>query len=241
MHIKLILSTTLLWSLTSFAAATAGYVPPASQEPPSDYSRSTGIRSGCLNQDESDTLIILAPQSYVGETISARPQFIWLMSIPSEIEFRLFEFTANGQVKQKGKPILLKSTAGINTLSLPNEQPSLTVGNKYLWQVAQRCPNGNNILERAEFKVVARPSSFNPNLNPKEKIEQYAQKGFWYDALSESLLVSSSGKLGELGSHLISSLAQSENPSDTSTLSNNQQIIILKRIESLEEISSNWR
>ncbi|GFE70783.1 DUF928 domain-containing protein [Chroococcus sp. FPU101] len=211
MHTKSILSISLGVFLSLSNVVWAGYVPPAKQEPPSDYSSSTGIRSGCPNQEiNSEMLVILAPQTYVGETTSVRPQFTWWTAVPSDLDFRLFEFTANGQVKQKGNPISIKSSAGINQLSLPTEHPPLTVGQKYLWQVALRCPNGNYVLERAEFKVVTAPSNINPNLNSSEKVKQYAQDGFWYDALSESLQ-ESSGKLGKLGSDLISSLAMSEN------------------------------
>lgn len=240
MHTKTILSISIGVFLSLSNIAWAGYVPPVKQEPPSDYSRSTGVRSVCQDQIDSEMLVILAPQTYVGKTTSVRPQFTWWTAVPSDIDFRLFEFTDNVRVKQKGKPISIKSSAGINQLSLPTEHPPLTVGQKYLWQVALRCPNGNYVLERAEFRVVTTPSSINPNLNSSEKVQQYAQDGYWYDALSESLQ-ESSGKLGKLASDLISSLAMSEKPSDISTLTDKQQKIILKRIESLEEISSNWR
>lgn len=241
MHIKSVLSINLSVFLSLTSVAWAGYVPPTKQEPPSDYSSSTGIRSGCSTQADSNHLVILAPQSYVGETSSAHPQFIWFVTEQVETDFRLFEFTSDGQVKQLGNSIQVKSSSGINIFSLPLEQPPLTIGQKYLWQVAIRCPNGNFVLERAEFKVVANPSSLKFNHSSLEKIENYAQSGFWYDALSESLQVAKSGKLGDLGSRLVSSLAQSEIHPALSTLTDDQRELIQKRIESLEAIAINWR
>ncbi|MBR8831548.1 MAG: DUF928 domain-containing protein [Chlorogloea purpurea SAG 13.99] len=223
---------TIFLSLSTLAQA--GYVPPTSQKPPSDYSRSTGIRSGCQNQKPGEMLVIVAPQTYVGETTSVLPQFTWWTAVPSAIDFRLFEFTADGEVKKIGKPMQIQSVAGINRLSLPAGQPPLTVGQKYLWQVALRCPSGEYILERAEFKVVPAPSGLNQDeLKSLDAIERYAQRGFWYDAFSESLLVSTSGKSGKLCSALISSLAASEAPGNEGSSTNNRQ-------KSLEEISRDW-
>jgi hypothetical protein len=241
MQKQVILLTLFSWCLTLPYPAWAGYIPPTKQEPPSDYSSSTGVRSGCLAQADNNPLVILAPQNYVGETLSSHPKFIWFVTEQFETDFRLFEFTSDGQVKQLGKPIQVKSSSGINVLSLPLEQPPLTIGQKYLWQVAIRCPNGNFVLERAEFRVVANSSNLNLNHYSPEKIEEYAQSGFWYEALSESLQVAKSGKLGELGSRLVSSLAQSEIHSNVSTLTNDQRELIQKRIESLEAIAINWR
>jgi hypothetical protein len=222
-------------------SAWAGYVPPAKQQPPSDYSRSTGVRSGCFSQTHKSTLTLLAPQTYVGMTTSTRPQFIWSVWESLETDFRLFELSGDGEVKQHGKSVRLTSKPGVNIFTLPVDSSPLRVGTKYLWQIGVRCPNGNLVLERAELQVVASSQGLDSPRQNADKVEQYAQQGFWYDALATSLTLAQAGKLGELGADLISSLAKSEIPPDFASLNNDQQAALQQRQKTLEEIALDYR
>ena len=192
--------------------AIAGYVPPRTQKPPSDYSKSKGVRGGC--SENKISLTILAPKKYVGETISRYPTFAWFVSNSDQVEFRLFEFVPNGEVKQMGQKVLLPSSPGINKYSLPENQPGLAVGQKYLWQVSIRCPQSDSdLIEAAEFTVIQMPSTFSSKLSTikdgLEKIELYATAGLWYNAL-ESALKAEDKKLGKVVTNLLQDLVKSD-------------------------------
>ncbi|KYC35389.1 hypothetical protein WA1_06070 [Scytonema hofmannii PCC 7110] len=226
----------LLLSLFLFVSpAIAGYVPPRNQKPPSDYTTSGGPR-GCPG--EQIPLTVLAPQAYVGHTVSKHPTFAWFSYSPHNTEFWLFEFEANGKPKQIGDPIKLQASKGINKYSLPENHPGLSVGKRYLWQVAISCPNGN-LMQKAEFTVVEMSSDIKSNqpkiANDSQKAKLYAQQGLWYDALGEALNLAPPGKLGAVGATLVESLAQSEGQIGKSEESQELQ----QRIESLKAIA-NW-
>ncbi|QSJ18216.1 DUF928 domain-containing protein [Nostoc sp. UHCC 0702] len=218
----------LILSLLMFSPpiAIAGYLPPPNQQPPSDYSRSGGTR-GC--PEEPISLTVLAPKTYVGYTASKHPTFAWFLYSDHETDFRLFEFDTNGQRKQIGKPIKLPTSKGINKYSLPENHPELEIGKKYLWQVAISCPDGA-LVQRAEFMVVEMSSVLKSKLpttvNSSQKANIYADESLWYEALKEALKLAPDGKLGEVGSTLVQSLAQSENQGNTPhTQQEIQQII----------------
>ncbi len=193
------------------APAVAGYVPPRTQKPPTDYSKSGGVR-GCL--EDKIPLTILAPKKYVGETTSRYPTFAWFVSNSDQVEFRLFEFEPNGEVKKMGQTVLLASLPGINKYSLPENQPGLAVGQKYLWQVSIRCSQSNeDLIEAAEFTVIQMPSTLSSKLSTikdgLEKIELYATAGLWYNAL-ESALKAEDNKQGLVVTNLLQDLAKSD-------------------------------
>jgi hypothetical protein len=91
------------------------------------------------------------------------------------------------------------------------------------------------ISKSAEFIVTETPASIKnqPTVSHSQKAIFYAEQGFWYDALGEALKLSKSGKLGELGSNLVLSLAQSEEKAATS--SEKQRIQSLKMIANQEK------
>lgn len=224
----------LLLSLLLFVSpAIAGYVPPPTQEPPSDYTKSAGTR-GC--PEERIPLTILSPTAYVGHTASKHPTFAWFLYSPHDTEFRLFEFEPNGEPKQLGEPIIRPASKGINTYSLPENQPGLAVGKKYLWQVSISCPDGA-LIQRAEFMVVQSLSDIKSNLpkitNNYQKADLYAEQGLWYEALESALKLAPKGKLGEAGSTLVQSLAQLEQQTGQSKEAELQQ-----RIENLKAIAN---
>lgn len=224
----------LLLSLFLFASpAIAGYVPPPTQKPPSDYTKSGGAR-GC--PEEAIPLTILSPTTHVGHTASGHPTFAWFLYSPHDTEFRLFEFDSNGKPKQLGKPIVIPGFSGINMYSPLENQPGLAVGKKYLWQVSVSCPDGA-LVQRAEFRVVELSSNIKSTTakitNNYQKADFYAKQGLWYDALGEALKLAPKGKLGEVGSTLVQSLAQLEQQTQQSQEQEQEQ-----RIKNLKAIAS---
>ena len=194
-------------------AALADYVPPADQEPPSDYTRSgtAGHRGGCQG-NEAISLTLLAPQTHIGQTASTLPTFAWFVPNPENVtmEFQLFEYDLNDRPT---KPIaslsLSPSSASIRKLSLP-EKYSLTVGKKYLWQIAINCSDSQpTLIARADIKVVSSPLT-DPAVPPSNLTETYAQASLWYDALAQALEVAKQGKLGEDAAILLEELVSLE-------------------------------
>lgn len=224
----------LLLSLLLFVSpAIAAYVPPPTQKPPSDYTKSAGAR-GC--PEERISLTILSPTTHVGHIASRHPTFAWFLYSPHDTEFRLFEFEPNGKPKQLGDTIKLQADEGINKYSLPENHPGLAVGKKYLWQVSISCPNGY-LIQKAEFMVVELSSDIKSNLpkitNNSQKADFYAKQGLWYEALEKALKLAPKGKLGEVGSTLVQSLAQSEEKGGQSKEQEQEQ-----RIKNLKAIAS---
>lgn len=163
---------------------------------PSSPSRTGGNTTrGSCNSSTGNTLTLLAPLGHIGRTVSTRPTLVWFISDakPYPIELSLFEYDSNG----KGKRLLsanLQSTRGLMQWSLPVDQPELSVGKRYLWQVAVLCdrnrPSKDQIAE-AVVEVVASPTGLNAELSaarsPLKQAEVYAKAGIWYDALSATL------------------------------------------------------
>lgn len=214
--------------------------PKKRREPPSDYSRAGGSR-GCPGEDIP--LTVLAPTTFVGETTSVRPTFTWFASKPQPTEFRLFELDAStSKPKRIGVPIKLESKSGINQLSLPQQQPALTVGKAYIWQVSIDCQD-SPLIQRAELMVVQKPAVFDGQLsevvNNSQKAYTYAQQDLWYEAMSEALKVAPQGKLGTVGSAIVQNLAQSDSfiPQSTPDKLEDSKQEIQQRKNYLEKIA----
>jgi hypothetical protein len=236
---RLVTSCVLGLSLVITPAALADYVPPADQEPPSDYTGQSGPRGGC--EDKGIPLTALAPQSHVGQTASTRPTFAWFVpdSTTKPIEFRLYEYGSNGESQLIGEPILWESSPGIMTLTLPEDKPELKVGRTYLWQVTIICnPDSpsEDLITSAEVQVVEMPSGLeNTFVDGSNKADIYAKAGLWYDALGEALKLADQSRLGEVGSTLLENLAELEEAGLTDGETEEEY----QRIEDLSQIASN--
>jgi hypothetical protein len=217
----------------------AAYNPPPDQKASSDNSKSGGIR-GC--PEDKIPLTILAPKKYVGQTASVYPTFAWFISNSYEVEFRLFQFDTNNQPKQIGEPITLQNAPGIQSLSLPETQPALTVGQRYLWQIAISCPQGD-LIERAEFTVIQMSSNLSTKLSSAkdqlEKSKLYGEAGLWYDSFREALNFLQNNKSSKIVSNLLQNLAKSEEPRATEQLKNEERQEIQKHIDKLKQIATN--
>lgn len=172
----------------------AAYKPPETPSRPKTTTGSNSSRTNECADNSKISLTALAPFSHVGQTVSVQPTFAWFAPNAKgrEIEFSLYEYI-NGKVKLIHKT-QMQSSPGIMKFSLADQKISLTVGNKYLWQVALLCnPNhpSEDLLVRAEIEVVAMPITLNNMLLKTKELSQrsklYAEAGFWYDALAETL------------------------------------------------------
>ncbi len=188
-------------SLGLSSEALAGYKPPnpsRPRTPPGSWaSRGCETQNNQTTPVPQATLTLLAPHNHIGATTSTHPTFAWF--IPEQrsypVEFMLFEYSPEqGRGKPIIEPIPLQSSPGIMQLSLPTDQPGLTVGKTYIWQVALICsrnrPSKNPWME-AIVQVVQSPTELqavmSTTADPLQRSQQYAQAGFWYDALAEAL------------------------------------------------------
>jgi hypothetical protein len=152
------------------------------------------------------------------------------------VKFRIAEFVASGQLKALATPNELEIVPGIMQLSL--EQLTLNVERKYLWQISVRCPDGS-IVQRAEFKVGKMPSTLEQNLattnDSVKKADLYARAGVWYDAIAEALKIAQNGKLGQVGSNLVQSLARVEEKQASKKITQLEEI--KQQVEQLKQIA----
>lgn len=228
-----VISCTLGLSLAFSATVLAGtfgatYYNPRNPSRPVTRTGSGATRGGCEEATQAKVgthagLVALAPKEHVGRTSSTHPTFVWFVpdgkSYPMELT--LYESGAKG----RGKPIQtiqMQSSPGLMKWSLPADQPGLSVGKRYLWQVALICnpnrPSKDQWME-AEVEVVEAPADLKAALStmndPLKQAVLYSQAGLWYDAISETLR-DANGKAVRLT--LLEQLSQMESPEQRTQL-----------------------
>ncbi|NJO64864.1 MAG: DUF928 domain-containing protein [Richelia sp. RM2_1_2] len=172
----------------------AAYTPPKKPSRPRSPVASGGTRGGC-SQNPQASLTALAPISHNGKTVSTQPKFAWFVpdtkSYPMELS--LYEYNTDDSLK-KIKSFDFPSQSGIMSFSISQDKYSLSVGKKYLWQIALRCDTNSpskDIFVEAEIEVVPMPNNLANQIsqitNSIQKARIYGKEGFWYDALSETL------------------------------------------------------
>jgi len=193
------------------------YVPPRTSRP-SDPVGSTGTRGSCGEATET-SLTILAPSSHNGQTVATRPTFVWYMpdQETDSVEFSLYESGEKGRYKLVYRKPLERTKDRLQRFTLPESVPGLAVRQPYLWQVALLCDPSEpskDKLATATIEVGAMPPELKAALaqtpDHLKRAGLYAQAGFWYDALAESLAVSSTKPIWL---DLMESLSQLETPS----------------------------
>lgn len=200
LSITLLTSTAAHLALPFSSDALASYNP-RNPSRPARRTGSTATRGGCEESVQPKTtlpvsLTMLAPRAHIGRTSSTHPTFAWYVADRQSypIEITLFEYDANGRGKQIQTFKDLPSSPGIMHWTLPKDQPGLTVGKTYLWQVALICnairPSKNQWME-AVVEVVEVPTHLKPTLaqmtNPIQRAAAYAQADLWYEAFAETL------------------------------------------------------
>lgn len=166
-------------------------------------------------------LMLLAPQTHLGATTSIHPTFAWFVSEKESLpmEFTLWEFDKEGNRKKQIYQEKRETSPGIMKFSLPDNQPGLTVGKRYLWQVKIiKNPNlpGENLISSNEIEIVDTPANLRSELalatDETAKAIIYAKYGMWYDAMGKALAVAPDGKLGEIAAKLVQQLADIDKP-----------------------------
>ncbi|MDJ0696019.1 MAG: DUF928 domain-containing protein [Mastigocoleus sp. MO_167.B18] len=235
---KLFIVTLLTSFITISPSVLAAYVPPPDQKESSDYSKPGG-RRGC--DTSKIPLTVLAPKKYVGYTFSSHPTFAWYSSGSESVEFSLFKFDKNGDPEPLGSPINTKKAPGIQTYSLPKNQPGLQIGETYLWQVIITCPQGL-LLSRAEFTVVPLTTELSKKIaqtsNELDRLNLYAQSSLWYDALAEALTLAKTKGLTKPLSSLLENVADGDIPHEGINLTKPEIEGLKKHVENLQNIAA---
>jgi hypothetical protein len=236
--ISCILSSIFAFAPTSLAA----YIPPKDQEPASDKSINAG-RRGCPTV--KIPLTVLASKKYVGWTASTRPSFALFVSGSFEVDFRLYEFGDNGQLKKEIVQTKKKNTPGkIMTISPLKNQPGLEVGKKYLWQVAIKCPQ-TYFVQSAEFRVKAISSELKTKIEATQdkakKVEIYAMNGLWYDSFSMAQQINYNNQALESVSGLLKDLLKWEKTTANDIISEKKKEDVQNHAQRLRQVIANYQ
>ena len=195
------------------ATNTARYRPPKNPTAPGGTGTNTTRGDSC-DRNAAGQLTPLVPLSHVGQTSSSRPTFTWFVPdrTPHPLQFRLF--TRTGQPLYRTE---IQSQSGIMSVALPLDQPELTTGQSYRWQVVLVCdPNvpSRNVVVAAEIEVVKPAASLQTQLaaapTSHQRSDLYAEAGLWYDALAAALKASGTSQNQSTVLDLLDSLASSE-------------------------------
>ena len=190
--VMLSVSLTMLSSMGLMARA--GYIPPEGS-PPSGSSVSGGSRGGCDASSELP-LTLLAPVQHVGQTTTTTPTLAWFISANAPYRLRLSLYQTN--LDQLTELIYqeehIKDMGGIDSLTIAPIEPSLEVGQRYVWQVAIACDPARASYNQSfatEFQIAPLSEDLATDLEmantATERARVYATEGYWYDALREVL------------------------------------------------------
>lgn len=163
------------------------YIPPPNSQTSGESHTGGGVR-GC-----GEDMAALAPRLHaMGQTVSTHPTFVWyVFSDDAEpIEFHLYRHQADGSLEAVLMNSIGPSNEGYMAYTLPQDEPDLSVGDTYLWQVVMYCDQNLEEVGRwtsADIKVVEPPANLAAELpdHSLQKAQAYAHTGLWYDAMAE--------------------------------------------------------
>jgi hypothetical protein len=183
-------------TVTAWAAkpTSASFEPPPRRDAPRGGTAGGGSRPAALacastSSDRNPTLTALSPGKHIG--LSQLQQPVFFVHLPQtnaqSAEFSLFDQEMNG-IYQKNIPIT--NQAGLITIRLPKDAPSLVANKTYHWSFAVAC----NPSDRTEDWVVGGWVEHSPlssyiqkqlaKATVIERVSLYAKQGFWYDAVA---------------------------------------------------------
>jgi hypothetical protein len=181
------LSLTIAIWLGSFPllALAQTYVPPDRGLP--GRREGGGTRSGTCAQGQP-TLTALMPNTNYGQTVSPYPTWFWYVpqTVATTAEFVLLDSSDNEVYRTTFQT---SDTPGIISLSLPTDQPPLTVDQDYHWYFSLVCdPQDRSADLFAEgWTRLVENSALSTEIEAAAEIDRpslYASAGIWQDALA---------------------------------------------------------
>lgn len=147
------------------------------------------VGKACLSNPsaKSASLTAVAPGNNIGLSQSDRPNlFVYIPQTSAQTaEFSLFDEQMNG-IYQVSIPV---SQAGLVSIPLPGNAPSLAQDQLYYWTVALVCDPSDRTEDRVVGGWIEHAQTNDTlkqqleNVTAIETVSLYAQQGFWYDAL----------------------------------------------------------
>ena len=180
------------------------FVPPNDALPDGSRTRGAASRSpSCLrtnlqtslqpnlqpNQSEHQDTVAVLPESNYGRTVHERPVFlVYLSNIPEATHSFLFHIRDEQGENVYGTFLPLEQNTKILRVQLPEDAPSLEIGELYKWSVAIPCsgdlkpdtPFVSGWIERIEDATLTE-QEFPSDL---ETVYRYGQAGIWYDMIA---------------------------------------------------------
>ncbi len=165
----------------------------------------------------------LAPLSHPGQTSATHPTVALYVpdSQPLDIDFRIYRYEPSGRLQPQ--PVYrtqLGSQPGIISISLPDSELPLTVGQRYYWQAALICdPNhgSEDLIVGADIQIV-------------EASQPAAER--WYDLLQAA----SSDELIRLLQELATLEETSGHTAETSTENAAETLAIQRQGERVKQV-----
>ena len=202
---------------SSLSLTTESYFRPPRNPRSSGPRTTTGTRSGSCVGDPTTAFTTFGPDSVVGYTAAARPEFVWYLP-PSEqsfpVTFRLLAPNEIG-IPEPIHTAQLAYMSGFSTYQLPPEVPTLRENQEYRWQIIVECDPASparSLAQELSFEVVPLPaalSQMSATATPVEKARAYAAQGLWYDAIAQ-IAQATTPNAKQTRTRLLQDLAESE-------------------------------
>ncbi|MEM6252574.1 MAG: DUF928 domain-containing protein [Cyanobacteria bacterium P01_D01_bin.156] len=204
------------------ASRDIGFIPPLDNATPSDTAggasrtNSYGTNS-LLFQAVSDSMLAITPNSFYGQTLTARPMFMAYVP-PSTIQQAVFSLKDEEQNLVFEQIVAIPAEGGVMAIQLSESAPELEIGQNYQWfltlkvdaQITPASPFVDAWVKRiAPTEELADLLASDYSL---ENAETLAQNGIWYDTaaiLASHQAVTSTQDIAESWSELLTSVGLS--------------------------------
>lgn len=174
------------------AIAQVNFDPPPNGSPDGNQQVSGGGSSRPTCPQDAH-LVSFSPAINWGETIDNNPTFLlYFSTTPAAVAFTLKDERTSEAIYQS--LISIEARSGIFKFRLPDDAPDLEVDRPYRWIFQVSCHSSASPQNEglAVNGIIVRRSNSElqtqiENASPREKVEFYAEHGFWFDTLNELL------------------------------------------------------
>ena len=171
-------------------AASFEFSPPDDGLPDNTTGGASRPTSACLMQQgthQAANITLLAPASFVGLTVSAKPTFL-LHAVQTPVEQVFINLkSVEGKLIYQGFQTLPKNT-GFFAITLPEETPDLEIDGTYQLSVVPVCgstlrPDDPVLTGYVKRIMLSSTAEQLPQAHALEIAQRYADSGVWYDTL----------------------------------------------------------
>jgi hypothetical protein len=164
--------------------------PPSSLGTGGQRGQGGGQRGDCKRYEDVTALVPLTDQGiYWGQTTRDRPT-LWLntpQGLEADLLMEVVVRAANG--KPIAKQLLTAPSTAPGVISIPFPATTLTENQFYRWEVVFYCDAENSdkplTFQGQIQRVAAPPFASDPTSDPVEQAQLLADRGIWFDALTQ--------------------------------------------------------